>query len=92
MLRFEQGVRCRYTAALTTVLLGLAGCSTSSSSSPPNIDLQAATAYAMEHYDTNHDNALEPTELTGCPALATARTSFDTNVDRRSARTKSPMA
>ena len=37
----------------------------------------------MEHFDTNHDNTLEPTELTGCPALATARTSFDTNGDLR---------
>ena len=37
----------------------------------------------MEHYDANDDGALEPSELSSCPALAAARASFDADGDGR---------
>jgi hypothetical protein len=67
----------------SAALLAAAGCSAGSSGTPPDVDPQAATAYALEHFDANDDDALEPSELSRCPALAAARASFDIDQDGR---------
>jgi hypothetical protein len=64
-------------------LLIVAGCSAGSSVEKMEVDPQAASAYAMQHYDANGDAALEPAELSSQPALAAVRLTFDTDGDDR---------
>jgi hypothetical protein len=64
-------------------LLAAAGCSAGGAGKPPDVDPQAASAYAMEHYDANHDGVLEPSELSRSAALAAASTSFDADGNGR---------
>jgi hypothetical protein len=67
----------------SAALIVLSGCSGGVLVNPPDVDPQAAAAYAMEHFDSNGDGTLEPPELSKCPALIDARTSFDIDQDGR---------
>jgi len=67
----------------SAVMFAIGGCSAVDSISAPDIDPRAAATFAMEHYDTNHDGTLEPSELSSCPALAAARAKFDPDEDQR---------
>src|SRR5688572_10924485 len=64
-------------------LLVVVGCSAGGSSKSSDIDPQAAAAYAIEHYDANDDGTIAPSELSKCPALAAALSTFDTGGDGR---------
>jgi hypothetical protein len=64
-------------------LLATAGCSAGSSVQTLDVDPQAASEYAMEHYDANGDGALEASELSRFPPLAAVRLTFDTDGDDR---------
>jgi hypothetical protein len=83
-----QGVGERCTSRLSLVLPGialilLAGCSRSGSGQAPDVDVRAAAAYALEHYDGNKDGALEKSELSAVPALASALPAFDSSGNGR---------
>jgi hypothetical protein len=80
---YRTGWRFFAFSLMSAAAAAVGGCSAGSSGSPPDVDSQAASAYAMKHYDANGDGALEPSELSSCPALAEARLTFDTNGDDR---------
>jgi hypothetical protein len=65
-------------------LVTFAGCPAGTSVTSPVVDRQAAATYAMEHYDTNEDGALEMAELSSnSSALAAALASFDADSNGR---------
>jgi hypothetical protein len=57
----------------------LAGCSDRPSAVElPSVDASDVAAYAMEHYDTDQDGAINAAEMAAnCPPLATALASYD---------------
>jgi hypothetical protein len=57
----------------------LSGCSNRPSAVElPSVDAGDAAAFAIEHYDTDHNSAISAAEMAAnCPPLATALTSYD---------------
>jgi hypothetical protein len=43
----------------------------------PSVDGSDVAAFAMEHFDTNHDGAINASEMAGCPPLVVALASYD---------------
>jgi len=48
---------------------------------PPDVDPAAAAATALERYDANHNQVLDPLELQACPALAGSLDKYDGDAD-----------
>jgi hypothetical protein len=43
----------------------------------PSVDASDVAAFAMEHYDANHDGAIDAAEMASCPPLVVALASYD---------------
>ncbi len=43
----------------------------------PSVDGSDVADFAMEHFDTNHDGAINASEMTACPPLVVALASYD---------------
>jgi hypothetical protein len=55
-----------------------AGCSNRPSAVElPSVDASDVATYAMEHYDSNRDGAINESEMSSCPPLAAALASYD---------------
>ncbi len=73
------GIATSSFAALTCAWLAFfAGCSNRPSAVElPSVDASDVATYAMEHYDANQDGALNESEMSSCPPLASALASYD---------------
>src|SRR5262249_44727926 len=76
-MQFES---CRLnSAALPLLWVGfLVGCSRGPSAvSLPSVNGSRAASFAMEHYDADHNGAIDAAEMAKCPPLKAALASYD---------------
>src|SRR4051812_27231401 len=58
----------------------LAGCSNRPAAvSVPSINPRKVADFAMEHYDKDHNGAIDATEMAACPPLKAAFANYDTD-------------
>jgi EF hand domain-containing protein len=58
--------------------VSLAGCAPRPSAvAPPSVNAGDAARFSMEHYDANHDGAIDAAELALCPPLVVALARYD---------------
>jgi len=71
------------TALCAAPLLLAAACLTScrSAPEPPEVDPDESAAWAMDHYDSNHDGIIDKSEIAACPPLDAAAGAYDSNAD-----------
>ena len=70
--------RPAFVAMLFLGLVSLAGCSNQPRAvALPSVNTRRVAAFALEHYDADHNGAIDATEIASCPPLAAALSNYD---------------